>query len=208
MSFHRPIPIDITLKAMKCVCKIGINNKREGLYGTDFFMRVSDELNYLITAYHIINENLINENITLEIWNKNILNLKSDWRYIKYFPRPIDITAIEILETDNIYKDIEFLDYVHDLNYTGYKIYKNADIFTIQYTFGKNPTSAGNVIEIHENMEFAHNIPTDFGSGGCPIILLDNNINLLKVIGIHQSKDKENKVGYAKFIFQIINEIN
>jgi hypothetical protein len=137
------------------------------------------------------------------------LNLKSEGRYIKYFPRPIDITAIEILETDNIYKDIEFLDYVHDLNYTGYKIYKNADIFTIQYTFGKDPTSAsGNVIEIHNNMEFAHNIPTDRGSAGRPIILLDNNINILKVIGIHQSKDMRRKVNYAIFICQIINEIN
>jgi len=209
MSFHMPIPIDITLKARKCVCKIGINSERGSLYGTGFFMRVSDELKYLITAHHIINENRINENITLEIWNKNILNLKSDGRYIKYFPWPIDITAIEILENDNIYKDIEFLDYDHDLNYTGYKIYKNTDIFTIQYTFGKDPTSAsGNVIEIHFNMEFAHNIPTGPGSGGCPIILLDNNINRLKVIGIHQSKDKEKKVNYTKFIFQIINEIN
>ena len=209
MSFHRPIPIDITLKAMKCVCKIGINSERGSLYGTGFFMRISDELNYLITAHHIINENRINENITLEIWNKNILNLKSDGRYIKYFPRPIDITAIEILETDNIYKDIEFLDFDHDLNYTDYEIYKNTDIFTVQYTFGKDLTSAsGNVIEIHNNMEFAHNIPTDRGSSGCPIILLDNNINILKVFGIHESKDMERKVGYAKFIFQIINEIN
>ena len=87
MSFHRPIPIDITLKAMKCVCKIVINSERGSLYGTGFFMRISDELNYLITAHHIINENLINENITLEIWNKNILNLKSDGRYIKYFSK-------------------------------------------------------------------------------------------------------------------------
>jgi hypothetical protein len=49
-----PIPIDITLKEMKCVCKIGISSGIGSLYETFFFMRVSDELKYLITAHPLL----------------------------------------------------------------------------------------------------------------------------------------------------------
>lgn len=210
MSHYRPIPLDITLKAMKCVCKITTKDENDCVcYGTGFFMKVSDELKFLITTYHLINENSINKNITLEIHNHSILNLKPEGRYIKYFPKPIDITVIEIRETDNIYKDIKFSDYVHDQNNTGYEIYKNADIFTIQYPFGGDAmASSGNMIEIYDDMEFTHNLSTDHGSGGCPIILLDNNKNQIKVIGIHQSRDMKSKINYGKLINKIIIEIN
>ena len=206
---HRPIPLAFTLKAMKCVCKIKTKDENESVcYGTGFFMKVSDELKYLITTYHLINENSI-KNITLEIHNHIFFNLKPDGRFIKYFPKPIDITAIEIQESDNIYKDIEFSDYVDDHNNTGYEIYKNADIFTIQYPFGEDATaSSGNVIEIYDDMEFTHNMSTDHGSGGCPIILLDNNNNQIKVIGIHQGGDAKGKINYGILISKIINEIN
>ena len=42
---------------------------------------------------------------------------------------------IEIQESDEIYKEIEFLDF--DLNYIqkGYIIYKDVDIFSLEYIF-------------------------------------------------------------------------
>ena len=121
---HKPIPINIINKVLKSICKITI--KKGNIYGTGFFMNVSEWLKYLITNYHIISQGKINEHIEIEIeiYNHKKMNLKSklDSRKIKYFPRPKDITLIEIKNYDEIYNDIEFLDY--DTNYTkkGYKM--------------------------------------------------------------------------------------
>ena len=54
-----------------------------------------------------------------------------------YFPKPKDITIIEIKNNDSIYNEIEFLDY--DYNYKkGYIKYKNERIFTIENPLGKS----------------------------------------------------------------------
>ena len=65
---------------------------------------------------------------------------------------------IEINESDNIYKEIEFLDY--DTNYIdrGYIIYDDAEC------------ASGRIINKNE-YEFEHDIPTDNGSSGRPTIL-------------------------------------
>ena len=96
---------------------------------------------------------------------------------------------IEIKESDNIYKDNEFIDY--DINYInrGYKIYENVDIFSIEHPYGDNAACAGGKIVKINEYEFDHDIPTDYGSSGCPIILLNNNINSIQVIGIHKEGD-------------------
>ena len=70
-------------------------------------------------------------------------------RHIKYLEKPKDITIIEIKESDEIYCDIEFLDY--DMNYIlkGYLIYKNIDIFTLQHPFGEDASCAsGKIVRI------------------------------------------------------------
>ena len=95
-------------------------------------MKISDNLKYLITYHHIINQEVLNKNIELEIWNEKKMKLTFDERFIKYFQDPLDITAIEINEKDNIYKDIIFLDY--DSNFiNGKSISKNEAIFSIYY---------------------------------------------------------------------------
>ena len=60
------------------------------------------------------------------------------------------------------------------------------------------------IINIFE-YEFDHNIATDKGSSGCPIILLNNNINMIQVIGIHKEGDKKNKINGGTFIGEIFN---
>ena len=60
-------------------------------------------------------------------------------------------------------------------------------------------------LEIHKN-EFDHNISTDKGSSGCPIILLNNNINLIQVIGIHKEGDKKHNINGGTFIGEIFNK--
>ena len=127
-------------------------------------------------------------------------------RIRKYMEQPKDISIIEIKESDEIYEDIEFLDY--DLNYEkkGYIIYKGADIFSIEHPYGEDASCAsGRVVEIND-FEFDHNISTDNGSSGCPILLLNNNINFIRVIGIHKNGDYSKKLNGGTFIAEIFNE--
>ena len=208
---HKPIPMNIAIKVMKSICKITIKEKNGNIsYGTGFFMNISNSLKYLVTNYHVINPTIINNKIELEIWNqeKMKLNLAEPNRNIKYFEKPKDITVIEINNGDNIYKDIEFLNYDNNYVNYGYKIYKNVDVFSIQHPCGNNAACAsGTIINIYES-EFDHNISTDNGSSGCPIILLNNNINLIQVIGIHKNADIETKLNGGTFIGEIFNELN
>ena len=126
---HKPIPVKIINKVMKSICKITIETNERKSYGTGFFLNFTNSLKYLITNYHIINPSLENENITIEIHNKKIMQLKFKNRKTNYLKKPKDIAMIEIKESDNIYKDIVFLDY--DTNYIdrGYIIYENVDVF-------------------------------------------------------------------------------
>ena len=105
------------------------------------------------------------------------MKLKFENHYTKYLKRPEDIAMIEIKESDEIYKYISFLDY--DLNFikSRYSKYKGQDVFSIEHPYGEDgSSSSGTIVEVYENT-FDHNISTDSGSSGCPIILLNNNIN-------------------------------
>ena len=169
-------------------------------------MKMNNSSKYLITNYHIISEKSANEYIEIEIHNGKKMNLNLNNRDIKYYPKPKDITIIELKNYDDIYNDIKLLDY--DTNYItkGYKIYKGSYIFTIEYPYGEDPSSAsGKILNIIDDYEFKHNIPTDSGSSGCPIILLNNNINLCQVIGIHKEADLRKNVNCGTFIGEIFN---
>jgi len=190
---------------MKSICKISYYYNNKPNFGTGFFMKFSDSLKLLITNYHVIFPDLKNINIQIEIWNnkKMILNLKG--RYIKFMKIPKDITAIEIKETDEIYKYIQFLNYDLNYNHNGYNIYNKSFVFSIEHPLGEDAAGAsGKIINIYNNYEFDHNIVTDNGSSGCPIILLNE---IMTVIGIHKNTDSK-KTNGGTVIGEIINEIN
>ena len=204
-SDHKPIPINIINKALKSICKITIRQKKRIIYGTGFFMKIDNSKKYLITNYHIISKETINENIELEIYNGKKMKIILNNRYIKFYPKEKDITIIEIKSYDQIYNDIELLNY--DLNYkNGYEIYKNVDIFSIEHPLGESASCASGKIIYINNYEFRHNIPTDNSSSGCPIILLNKNINIIQVIGIHKLADYSEKLNCGTFIGEIFNE--
>ena len=89
---------------------------------------------------------------------------------------------------EDIFKDIEFLDYDTNYNQKGYSIYKDVDIFSVQHPFGDDAACASGKISAINGYEFNHKIPTEQGSSGCPIILLNQNINLIQVIGIQKRR--------------------
>ena len=110
--------------------------------------------------------------------------------------------------SDDIYKYIEFLDYDINYNRYGYIIYENADIFSIEHPYGEDAQcGSGKIIKIN-NYEFTHTIPTDVGSSRSPILLLNNNINLVKVIGIHKYADYSKNLNFGTFIGELINFYN
>ena len=201
----KPIPLDIVDKAKKSICKIMVKINNSAYFGTGFFMNISESKKYLITNYHIINPDVINNDIIIGIHNNKKMKLNFNNRDIKYFPEPKDITIIEMKNYDDIYNDIKFLDY--DINYIqrGYNIYKKVDVFSIEHPLGNSAACAGGQILHLNEFEFAHNISTNKGSSGCPIILLNNNINSIQVIGIHKEEDDSDDFNYGTFIGEIFN---
>ena len=113
----------VSNKILKSICKITVKHNNNTIFGTGFFMKISEAKKYLITNNHVIPQEKINGDIEIEIHNHKIMKLNPNNRDIKYFPKVKDITMIEIKNNDSIYNDIEFLDY--DLNYKrGYNNYK------------------------------------------------------------------------------------
>jgi len=192
------IPLNIINQVSKSICKITYKIKEDNTQGTGFFMIIND-IKYLLTNYHVINKNLIDKIINIEIYNnKKIEIIKNmNYRNIKFYEY-LDITIIEIKESDYIIKDIDFLDY--DLNYIrGYEQYRNIDVFSLQYTNKGIEVAMGKIIDIIDNYEFKHSIDTEYGASGSPIIIP----NTLKVIGIHKQSDKYEPINYGSFIGEI-----
>ena len=205
---NKSIPINIAFKALKSICKIIIKTNEGNIYRTGFFMKINESQKYLITNYNIKFKKVINDDIIIEIYNHKKFNLNIKNCEIKYYEEPIDITSIEIKDNVNIFNDIEFLNIDNNCFQNGYKIYENIDIFLITNTLGNNVEFAiGQIINVN-NFEFKHNIQTqaDDDISGCPILLLNNNINFMQVIGIHKKRDITNNANCGIFIGEIFNK--
>ena len=195
----------------KSICKIIIKDKEKNEFessGTGFFLRFPNSLKSLITNYHVLNPTIFQKIIEIEIYNQKKMILNVNNRYIKYFDKPKDVTVIEIKDYDDIYNDIEFSYCDNNYSQNGYYIYKDVDVFSIEHPLGKDSHFGyGKIIYIN-GYEFYHNIPTQSGSSGSPIILLNNNINIIQVVGIHKKGNKQLGLNLGTFIGEIINEIN
>ena len=88
------IPVIDKNKTIKSICKIIYKENNVTVQGTGFFMLING-IKYLITNYHNIKKNLINQNVNIEIYTKNIFSMKLDTneRHIKFY-KNIDITII------------------------------------------------------------------------------------------------------------------
>ena len=201
------VPIDIINKARKSVCKITIKGNKGEIFGTGFFMKISDKEKYLVTNNHIISQNNINDNIEIEIHNHRKMKLNTNNRKIEYFSKPIDITIIEIRKSDEIYNDILFLDYDSNFN-KGYYIYQNVPIFLIHHPNGQKAENASGIIVNVNDFEFDHGISTKNGSSGSPIMLCTQNENSIQVIGIHKEAYRDKNLNSGTFIGEIFNNEN
>ena len=203
---HKLIPIKIINKVMNSLSKISFKKEEKLITATGFFISISDTLKYLIINNHDINPTM--QNIEIEIWNEKKIELNLDNRNIKYFKAPINITLIEIKNSDEIYNNVEFLDY--DINYVNkdYSKFKDSFIFSIYLPFKEEAScSTGTIININ-NYSFEHNIFINNSSIGCPIVLLNSKINSPKVIGINKNINFLTKLNSGIFIGEIFKEIS
>ena len=205
LNTNRGIPNMLFKKVKKTICKIIIKNI---FNGTGFFMNIPGSQKFLITNNHIISENKINENIEIEIYNKKKMALNFNNRQIKFFPKPKDITIIEIKNSDEIYNDISFL--VYDGYYTkNYKCYKDAEIFSLYFSKeGEILFGSGKII-LTADFEFDYIIQKDKDCDGGPILLFNDNINSIRVMGIYKESEPSHNLITGTFIGEIFNnEIN
>ena len=200
---RKTVPIETANKLSKSICKITYKNMGQEFFGTGFFM-IYNSLKCLISVNHVITSNLINKNIEIEIYNKKKFNLQLNSRFIKFFERPIDISVIEIKDSDGINEYIEYLK--HDLNYMdgGYTQYKGKDVLSLGYPFGETLSAGTGKIKDINKYEFDHDIPTEIGSSGSPIILFYSE----KILGIHKYGNEGKNINVATFIGEIFNIIN
>ena len=189
------------------ICRI--YDKNNTVKGTGFFMQINLENNlyyFLITYNNIISSEQIDNEETIIIYF--LINGKEEKRNIKIdsnrtnfvFFDPLDITIIEILDSDNISKE-RFL--CPDLNYKKeYKFYLNKSYYIAG--FEKNNKKFISSCEIKNiiGFEFIHNINKGTEALGSLICSKDD----FRVIGINKGVDKDCiDNNYGTFIGKILD---
>ena len=187
----------------KSICKLQINlSDNRCIIGTGFLLKFYIEANpffCLMTNYHVIKKEIVESNKTLFIQfdfeneRKNII-LDKKQRIIQYFEN-LDITAIEILDIDNIN---EYFFLSPNLDYNNLLDRK---IYIPQYPGGNNLSYSDGEIERIDGNEIVHNANTIKGSSGSPIFLK----NTTTVIGIHKQGSLLDNKNYGSFIYPVIN---
>ena len=71
-------------------------------------MKLLENQRCLITNNHVISQDNIYNDVEIEIYNQKKMKLNLKNRKIKYFPKPKDITVIEIKPSDKILR-VQFL---------------------------------------------------------------------------------------------------
>ena len=209
INYKGYLPESLSNKLYNSIAKIQLNNI---IIGTGFFIQIymnKKKSFYLLTSSHLITRKHIEHNLYFNIIygkkeNEIIKKIKLDIneRFIRiYDENSIDITLIEIIESDNIPED-RFL--IPDYNYkNGYDIYLEKDIYSVGYIdLLKDEKSLffGTILNIKE-YKFIHSLDFPSLSSVSPICL--NNC----VIGIinKDGKDKNNNLG--TFIGAILDEL-
>ena len=193
----------------KSLCKIKIGNA----IGNGFLMKSKVKIgfkkiaHFLVTNCHVISDDMINSKQKIEIYLEHInekkeIQLDNEKRFIKCFPKPVDITIIEILETDNFKGKVKFLKR-ENLYDKGYESYLSKDIIIFHHPKGEDAVcSRGKIIKI-DDYKFYHNAFTNDGSSGSAILLEDG----YKIIGIHCGKRIIDNINLGIFIEKLIDEI-
>jgi V8-like Glu-specific endopeptidase len=211
---HAPfIPESKTDKLFNSIVKIKMRN---GEQGTGFFMKIKiklNQVNFLLTCNHVIKQTNIDSKETIDIFygkireeiNKKIKLDINDRLILTYVP-PIDITLIEIINSDDIPDDKYLLP---DYNYkNGFNYYKDKSFYMAGYPRDERNKSnerciCSGKIEKIEDFEFEHTLDTRYSSSGSPICLSEN----LNVAGIHKAGHKFEPINFGTFLGIILDKL-
>ena len=212
LILEHPIPVSLegTIKILfqmkNCICKIF---KKDGKIGTGFFCKIPFNNNFLpvlITNYHILGDNDLDNNniIELSINGKTKIKIKIDDSRMTYTnpDKDIDISIIEIKPEDGIKDYLEIDDDAN--NEILESEYKNKSIYILHYPKGDLSVSYGVINNIKDKIKIAHLCSTEEGSSGSPILSLKS----FKIIGIHYGYHKKNEFNYGTFINYAIIKFN
>ena len=216
--YPKPVTIEGITKILeqlkKAICKLYINKGEKK--GTGFFCNINlknKSINTLISNFHIINSNYINNNKKI-IFSINddseikVIKIEPNDKREIYYNEKNDITIIEIINNDNI-KNVNYLKLdekiflENSINY-----YEGKSIYDLSYhNGGKASVSYGLLKEICNNNNInnlIHLCSTDKGSSGSPLLNLEN----YKVIGIHcgDSKFQYNRGIFLKYPFMNLSK--
>ena len=203
------ISLDLSIKVSKSISKITSRTNEEYLKGIGFFMRLFPNNAFkCLIVYNVISEKLIGKSIEVEIHNKEktLLLLDMNIRYIKLFKDPYNIAVIQITNEDfDIIDNVVFLDF--DSNFSKVnEQHKNLDIFTLGYPLGDEDNvvyGSGKICTMKNSFEFEHNIPTNIGFSGAPVISLES----FKIIGVHKYHETLNNLNVGVFIGFIVEDL-
>ena len=188
-----------------CICKIIAKS-----VGTGFFCRIEHEgglIPVLITNYHVIDDEYMEKNDKLKYYINNdsyVIDINKDSKLYSSSRDKYDIMIIRLKEgqakaylkiDNNIFKD-------NSENNYGYE-----DIYILHYPDAKEAKiSFGNGLEKENDYYIKHELHTEHGSSGGPI--LSQNTNW--VIGIHKAAKKldgEYKYNIGTFLKFPLNEL-
>ena len=214
---EQPEPVDIEgtkliLSQMKnCICRIIKDN---GEKGTGFFATIpfsnntNNLLNVLITNNHILDENDIENDKTINLIMykeeraiEKKIKIDNSRKKITILNKDegIDITIIEVKPNkDEINNFLEIDDKIIELQCI------RKSIYVLHHKREKRVVSYGLMKDVLEGKKIRHYCNTEEGSSGSPILSLNN----FKVIGVHYGYEKSSniKFNYGTFIQYAIKE--
>lgn len=195
------------------ICKVKVSNQ----YCSGFYLKIQNDqkiLYMIMTSYQIIPLKLDKMNNEIEIIHKNEnLNrkivLNNNERKIVCLEDK-DVTAIEILEKDNLINNVKFLNYDLNCKFNVYVNYLDIDTFIIHYPKEKYiECNSGKItlVKSPKEFQFHHTLVTDEGSSGSPILLFEKPNEIPKVVGVNTSLIFGKKFNIGTFIDVLIDSI-
>ena len=187
-----------------CICKIDGSKA-----GSGFFCKIErgeELIPVLITNYHVIDDNFLNQNKYLKFYindKSHIIDLNSESKIYSSSNNEYDMMIIRLKEGQvNNYLDID--ENIFEDNSENY--YENDSIYILHYANAEEAkVSFGKGIKKLDNYDIKHLCHTEPGSSGGPILSRMTN----KVIGIHKGSIGKGKCDYniGTFLKYPLNEV-
>ena len=187
---------------INCICRINGN-----LPGSGFFCKIKFEgklTPVLITNYHVVNDDFMNQNTKLTFYIKNDLhsiNIDKDSKIYSSIRDKYDMMIIRLKEDEvNNYLEID----ENIFKYDSVNNDKNEGIYILHYPMAEEAkVSKGKGIEKVNDYDIKHFCHTEPGSSGGPILSKKTN----KVIGIHKDTIRNGLYNIGTFLKDPLDDL-